>query len=204
MLRSSTCLAAAAAGCALLLSSAPAHAGDPGRYYPPSYYGYPLTDFSAGYYGGANYRQYYSYGRGFGVADMPGLVPGPIDSYLYGMKQNAWHRKKDVIYDPVLVPVVPGPNEPVALIDVRVPADADVWLEGQPTKQTGAHRQYVSPTLKPGTPYTYEIKVRWQAEGKAVEETRQVQVTAGGRINVAFPTAALPTPNPLPPIVSGR
>src|SRR5947209_318707 len=45
--------------------------------YQPSYFGYPLDDYSAGYYGGGRYREYYSFGRGYGVANYPGPLIGP-------------------------------------------------------------------------------------------------------------------------------
>src|SRR5262249_61454712 len=38
-------------------------------FFAPSYYGYPLDDTTAGYYGGGRYREYYSYGRRFGWAN---------------------------------------------------------------------------------------------------------------------------------------
>lgn len=202
MLRRLCPLAAAAA---LLVTVLPALAWNPwatgnGGFgpgpYPPSYYGYPLDDYSAGYYGGSRYREYYGYGRGFGVADMPGPVPGPIYPYGYRFPRLEPHAYTVVPEAPVAVD--PG----CALLDVRVPADAEVWLEGAKTQQTGDSRQFVSPPLKPGQDYHYEIKARWKQDGRDVEQTREVNVRAGGRVNVAFPavpaTEKVSVPNTLP------
>src|SRR4051794_11135935 len=52
---------------------------------PPSYYGYPLNDTAPTYFGGINYREYYSYGRGYGLADFPGPVPNVL---TFGKPKN--------------------------------------------------------------------------------------------------------------------
>jgi uncharacterized protein (TIGR03000 family) len=197
-----------AAVAALLLSALPALAWNPwasgnGGFgpgpYPPSYYGYPLDDYSAGYYGGSRYREYYAYGRGFGVADMPGPVPGPI--YPYGYRFPRLEPQMCTM-PMVMAPVAVDPG--CALLDVSVPDNAEVWLEGAATKQTGVSRQFVSPPLKTGHDYHYEIKARWKQDGRDVEETREVNVHAGERLSVTFPTASqkVSVPNALPTDVS--
>jgi uncharacterized protein (TIGR03000 family) len=205
MLRTTLCCATAA----LLASALPAFAWYPrdpasnGGFgpgpYPPSYYGWPLDDRTASYYGGANYREYYSYGRGFYFAGYLGPVPGgPV--YPFGYRCPA--------HEPALVhaePTVPAPfaaDPTAAMLNVRVPTDAVVWLEGNPTKQSGASRLFVSPPLERGHDYTYEVRARWKDNGRDVEETRTLTVHAGDRLNVAFPSAdagpKLPPPKPLP------
>lgn len=73
--------------------------------------------------------------------------------------------------------------QPVTLI-VRVPADAQVWLNGTKTKATGAVREYVSPPLETGWKYSYEVKGRWTENGKAVERTRAVRVQPGQTLEI--------------------
>jgi uncharacterized protein (TIGR03000 family) len=168
--------------------------------FPPSYYGYPLDDYTASYYGGSRYREYYGYGRGFGIADMPGPVPGPL--YPYGYHPP---RHEPVILHDEFVPPSPEvvvPQDPnAALLNVSVPADAEVWLEGKPTNQTGSHRQFESPALKPGQEYTYTIRARWKDEGRNVEVMRLLSVHAGDKVDVRLDGAAvdpqLPMPKPL-------
>jgi uncharacterized protein (TIGR03000 family) len=207
MLRTTFSIAAAA----LLTTALPANAWQPwwgytGGFgpgpYPPSYYGYPLADHSAAYYGGINYREYYAFGHGIpnSVADFPGPLPGPI--YPYGYRPPAPHAH-DVT--PEAAPVfVPEPG--CALIDMTVPANAVVLLDGEPTRQTGASRQFVSPPLKSGKDYHYELRVRWNDNGRDVEESRQVTVHADERVNVAFPavvaTEKVSAPRALAPELS--
>ena len=81
------------------------------------------------------------------------------------------------------VPAVAMPNlGNRALLDVRVPADAEVFVEGDKTSQTGSERTFVSPALEPGRTFTYDIRASWAGpDGKPVEQTRQVKVQAGRR-----------------------
>jgi uncharacterized protein (TIGR03000 family) len=74
-----------------------------------------------------------------------------------------------------------------ALLDVRVPADAEVFVEGDKTSQTGSDRTFVSPALEPGRTFTYDIRARWAGpDGKPIEQTRQVKVQGGRRTPVDF------------------
>lgn len=67
-----------------------------------------------------------------------------------------------------------------ATIELTVPADAQVWFNGQATTQTGTTRRFVTPPLNPEGDYSYEVKVRWNKDGEPVEETKQISVIAGG------------------------
>jgi uncharacterized protein (TIGR03000 family) len=85
-----------------------------------------------------------------------------------------------------------------ARVTVRVPPDAQIWVENQATKLTGGVRNFVSPRLTPGREYIYDIRAVWQQDGHAVEQARQVAVHAGAKITVDFtqPTAVQPAASP--------
>ncbi len=76
-----------------------------------------------------------------------------------------------------------------ARIWLAVPADARVWFDGEPTKQTGALRHFLSQPLAPGRSYTYTVRVRWTQDGKPVEEERRVRVRAGASSELNFTPA---------------
>lgn len=203
--------------CAIVISSFPASAGGPffrgGTSWfgmgslPPSYYGYPLDDMSAGYYGGARYREYYNYGRGYGWANYPGPVPGPLPASQFNFIAITPPKR--------LPPTAPPPAPPdhsvprsttsdkAAYLTVELPADAEVWLEGVKTQQTGVSRLYISPPLSLGNQYAYTIRARWKDEGREVEQSQEVTVHAGVRLIIRFPVGpaleTLPPPNRLPP-----
>ena len=77
-------------------------------------------------------------------------------------------------------------SEGPARIWLRVPRDARVWFNDQETTLTGRHRRFLSPTLPPGTTYSYKIRVRWMKDGKAVEEVRTIDFRARESVPIDF------------------
>jgi uncharacterized protein (TIGR03000 family) len=71
-------------------------------------------------------------------------------------------------------------------MQVRVPADAVVWVEGTATSLGGTDRLYFSPPLPENRDYTYEIKARWKQGGQDVEKTLQVKVRRNETTPVDF------------------
>lgn len=83
----------------------------------------------------------------------------------------------------------PPPKDNTAHLLVLVPENAELWVNGIRTKQTGAQREFVSPALTPGKSYSYELKAQWTENGKTVEETRTVHVQANSRQPIDFTKA---------------
>jgi uncharacterized protein (TIGR03000 family) len=75
-----------------------------------------------------------------------------------------------------------------ALINVRVPPDAEVWFDDQKTTQTGGFRSFISPSLNPNEDFVYTIRARWTENGRPVEKTRKLHVHAGDRLFANFMT----------------
>jgi uncharacterized protein (TIGR03000 family) len=73
-----------------------------------------------------------------------------------------------------------------ATVQVEVPAGATLWFDGVQTKQTGAMRTFTTPALESGRSYHYDVKARWEQDGKPVERTRRVDVYPGARVTVDF------------------
>src|SRR5204862_8190353 len=88
-----------------------------------------------------------------------------------------------------------GQDMNTALIEVRCPPDAELMVDGQKTQQTGPMRQFVTPSLKPGKTYTYELTMK--RPGDATGQTREVNVQPGQRQMVDF-TQQGPNPNQNP------
>lgn len=87
----------------------------------------------------------------------------------------------------VAMPKGPPVESASASMLVRVPANADVYCDGIKMTLTGSERNFVSPPLPPGRIYPYEIRVHYVgADGKPIEQTRQVQVQAGQKTTVDF------------------
>lgn len=106
-----------------------------------------------------------------------------------------------------------GDTAKTARIRVRVPTDAELWIDGEKTRQRGAVREFVTATLDPDRIYRLPVRARWIEDGITVEKSVTVKAFAGNRVTVNFvpppapPTPAAPVvrfvaPPPLPPLPS--
>jgi uncharacterized protein (TIGR03000 family) len=87
----------------------------------------------------------------------------------------------------------PGEASPVndtVTINVTVPADAKIWFDGSTTAQRGKQRQFVSPPLRPGEKYTYDVQVNWKQDGREVTRKRRITIHGGDVVNLTFPETA--------------
>jgi uncharacterized protein (TIGR03000 family) len=93
-----------------------------------------------------------------------------------------------------------GHNLGGATVDVRVPANAEVWFDDEPTRQRGEFRRFVAPPMTPGKEFHYDVRARWTDGDKVIDQTRAVGVRAGGVSEVDFtrPEKA-PAPKDSPP-----
>lgn len=78
------------------------------------------------------------------------------------------------------------PKDSAIRLDLNVPEDALVFINGQATSSTGGLRLYVSPNLKPDTLYTYAIRTEVIRDGKSLRQTRTVQLQAGAIESLSF------------------
>lgn len=149
----------------------------------------PFVGVFAPYMGGYNYggydprvasvpsAAYFTYGRTSYTTESPSPIPvyGPTPAYA----------------------PLPQALPLTALLQVQVPADAEVWLEGQKMRSTGLMRLYRSPPLDPAKGYVYEVHARWLIDGKPVEDVRRVAVRAGATLFVDFTHLDALAPHPL-------
>ncbi len=93
---------------------------------------------------------------------------------------------------PAAAPPLPPSDTSVAAIgsratvQVEVPANATVWFNGAQMKQGGTMRTFETPAVENGYTYYYDVKARWEENGKPVERTQRIAVYPGGRVTVAF------------------
>ena len=164
----------------LVLAAASASAQAPGDRYPnrasaPSGYPQPGADLPTPPRMGAPRDAFRPSPSVFGGAG-PGAFGGGVMPYSYPNDGRGPSRR-------------PAAPDNRARIWLAVPADARVWFDGEPTRQTGALRQFVSPPLAPGRSYTYTVRVRWTQDGKPVEEERRARVRAGASSRLDFTSA---------------
>jgi uncharacterized protein (TIGR03000 family) len=77
---------------------------------------------------------------------------------------------------------VPAP----AQILVRLPADATLTIDDQPTRSTSDQRLFFSPPLDVGKEYTYTLRAEVMRDGQPVASTRQITVRPGELTRVEF------------------
>lgn len=83
------------------------------------------------------------------------------------------------------------PRESVRLKEAQiwvhnVPADAELFFDGDTTTKKGRSRHYTTPALEVGKMYSYEILVRWQKDGETLERSCSVSMSGGDSVNVNF------------------
>ncbi|MBV9123906.1 MAG: TIGR03000 domain-containing protein [Planctomycetes bacterium] len=95
----------------------------------------------------------------------------------------------------------PSQNDNAVHIRIVVPADAQVWFDGDKTNQTGTLREFQSPPLTPDHDYTYHVRARWMQNGQEVNRDETLVVHANDHIIVDLrrpPSQGANPPNPRP------
>lgn len=200
------------------------HGGWHGGYWHGGYgWGRPYGFYPYGFY-----RPYYGIGA-FGLGLGLGMGLGGLYAPYYG--SYAYPMAPGIAYNPYPAALIanappagalgapnglagqPGaqqtpqrpPPDNAGHLQLYVPDGAEVYIDGQKISQTGTTREIVSPQVTPGTRYTYKISVRYtDAQGKAVNDTRDITFQANDWFSIDFtrpappraPTA--PPPQPLP------
>lgn len=166
--------------------------------YPGGYYGY-----GRGYYYGG-YPGYYGYGYGspfFGYGAYPFFgALGSLGGYGYGGNRLGGYGGYgggygySPSYDAGQSPPPPPLSNEEAMFLVVVPPNAEVWINGDKTSQTGPEREFASSGLTPGKTYTYEIRAHWMQGSQPVDRTLQVPIKGGERrlVNFLAPNPAAP------------
>jgi uncharacterized protein (TIGR03000 family) len=162
-------------------------------------------DLSLGPYQGGHgwsYNEAYGYGFPFSQLAVPWSAAYPYvlpawsprlagpwnDPYQYYAPM--YKHSASVVIPASAGGVLPGP----ALIDVCVPPNAQVWIDGTPTSQTGPQRVFQSPPLEPGKGYVYIVRARWTEEGRPIEQMQAIHLRSMGRVQARFPTTDAQAP----------
>jgi uncharacterized protein (TIGR03000 family) len=149
------------------------------------------AQFSTRYYGSGDYRRFYGYGRDF-FPDWNrsfgyGAYWGPRSYPMY-LPRNALRLYAPAADDDMAN--LPGPREPTpsipVTIEVQLPAEAELWIEGRKMSLTGGLRKFISPPLLAGQRFTYEFRARWKEEGREVMRTQNLEVAAGEQHRINF------------------
>ncbi len=85
------------------------------------------------------------------------------------------------------VPTPPAdPAVGAGVLNMLVPEDAVVYVNGYRTKQTGAVRSFAAKSLEFGETYSFEIRVVAVRDGQVFEDVQHATLTAGQETALAF------------------
>jgi uncharacterized protein (TIGR03000 family) len=174
--------AATLATAALLLATRPA-AAQTGYYYDTFRYGY-----NPGYYARRYTPSLYGYGGNAKTAPSPSAA-GTWRFYSAPSAVPPKGGARALIVSSARGAEPAESTDTTAQIELRVPAGAEVWLDGARTRQTGEVRLYVSPPLTAGKEYSYQVRVTWKDGDKEKSEDRELTIRAGARLSASFPAA---------------
>jgi uncharacterized protein (TIGR03000 family) len=78
--------------------------------------------------------------------------------------------------------VAPSP----AKVIVRLPAQAELFIDGQRSRLTAPTRTVITPALEPGQDYFYLLRAETVRDGQRVSQTKRVLLRAGRETRVDF------------------
>ena len=83
------------------------------------------------------------------------------------------------------LPPIPNDHPGTARLLLKVPAGAEVWVQGR-QYDVGPNHLFESPELKPDETFTFDVRVIWQEKGKKIEEKRTLKMKAGDYQNLQY------------------
>jgi uncharacterized protein (TIGR03000 family) len=148
------------------------------------YGGYGYGGYGYGYGGrlGLFGRSYGGYGYSQGFYGSPYFV-APYDAgYATGPVSD------DTMISQAFYPSTQQPQDmTLGRILVRVPPEAEVMFDGNPTQQKGVDRMFETPSLDPNKSYSYEVTAKFRdRDGQERTEKRTVSPMPGRIVTVNF------------------
>ncbi len=71
-------------------------------------------------------------------------------------------------------------------ITLRVPENAEVWIQGKKMDEKGTERRFNLPSLDTGATYDYDIRVTWTDNGQKKSDTTRLNVRAGDQQSISY------------------
>jgi uncharacterized protein (TIGR03000 family) len=172
-----------------------------GYYRPYGFYGYGGYPFLGVGIGVGFYAPYYG---SYAYPLPPGYAYSPYPATVIAGAPPQAPQGPQVSQAPGAAPAPERPApDGAGHLQLLVPVNGEVFIDGSKISQTGAMREIVTPKLKPGLRYTYRISVRYpDASGKIIDDTREIRFQADDWFTIDFtrpapPQGAAPPPGAL-------
>jgi len=105
----------------------------------------------------------------------------------YSPAYNGWYSGVTVVPQAIVVEQQKVPA--AATIQVSLPADAKLFVDGRQTTSQGENRSLETPPLQRDKEFTYTLTATVQRNNKEVKLQKQVSVSAGRTSHVSFDLA---------------
>jgi uncharacterized protein (TIGR03000 family) len=174
--------------------------------------GYGSSGHSRGYYSASSGGSHGYYGSsGYSSVGSGMMYPSPgFNAPVYPPSVIPYSQPSNPNLDPNTVPSTPeggnaptdgvtppgpagtntgtdaAPGDDSAILRLRLPADAVVYVNGKKTRTPGELRSYVSRNLEAGKRYSYEVRAEIERNGQTLARTKVVQLTAGNSRTLEF------------------
>src|SRR5262249_39993540 len=84
-------------------------------------------------------------------------------------------------------------------ITLRVPDNAEVWIQGKKVDEKGTERRFNLPSLDPQVTYDYDIRVEWNENGHKKSDSTRMSVRAGDQKSISYIAALAASKAGAPP-----
>jgi uncharacterized protein (TIGR03000 family) len=74
-------------------------------------------------------------------------------------------------------------------ITVRVPSNAEVFIQGKKMSETGSERRFSLPSLDPSTTYDYDVKITWSENGNKISDEKHLKIHGGDHQSLTYVAA---------------
>jgi uncharacterized protein (TIGR03000 family) len=120
----------------------------------------------------------------------PGFIPGYGNYPGIWPSAYPWMDGPGTPFDrrkiaPPLVEPAPAPPDAAVLI-VKIPAEAELWINDLKMSAPGSYRQFQTPSLPEER--TYTLRALWRIKDGKLTRVEKVQVQPGARLTVNFLT----------------
>jgi uncharacterized protein (TIGR03000 family) len=133
------------------------------------------------YPGGPGFIPGYGYYR-------PGAYPwldGPADSFDRRAMMAPISRAGCGSLSSFLEGTIPAN---AALVIVKIPQEAELWLNDAKTLQAGSNRQFVTPPLTEDVEFSFTVRARWRIKNAELSRTEIIRLRPGAVVTVNFLT----------------
>jgi uncharacterized protein (TIGR03000 family) len=126
------------------------------------------------------------YGAYFASVPAVAYNTRPSASNFYTVGETTILPPRTVTITPTLraVPEPPPTEETTARLNVLLPSEATLYIQGVRMDRTGSFREFISPPLVPGEVHTYNLHATWKENGRDVARDELVRVRPGERTDV--------------------